>query len=220
MNAVAVAYEAEPASAKPTGVLIADDHPLMLAGIRRTLEHTDDIEVVGEAGTGPQVLAMIERRCPDVVLLDLHMPGAGGSEFVGAVARDWPGVKVVVLSAHDDQASIDGALDAGASAYMVKRAQTTDLPSVIRQVAGGNVFHATPRRAPTPAPETETSALTERERTILCAVASGSTTAAISKELWVSEHTIKFHLTNIYRKLGVNNRAAAIRYALEHGICN
>jgi DNA-binding NarL/FixJ family response regulator len=203
-----------------TRVLIADDHPLILAGIRRALDRSDGVEVVGEASSGPQVVAMVERRRPEVVLLDLYMPGVKGAELIAQIRNQWPEVKTVVLSANEDRASIDSALNAGASAYIVKSVNPSDLSSVIRQVAGGAIFHA-PSRPTSAAPEAEVPAgpdLTERERTILAAIASGQTTAAISRELWVSEHTIKFHLTNIYRKLGVSNRAGAVRFAIEHGL--
>jgi len=202
-----------------TSVLIADDHPLILTGIRRTLERSDDIEVIGEACSGPQLLAMIERRRPDVVLLDLHMPGIAGPDCIASIRRSWPNVKPVVLSAAHDQASIDAALHAGAAAYVIKSVQPADLLSIIRQVAGGVVFHA-PSRPLVAAGNGDTPdrSLTERERTILAAVAAGLTTARISGELWVTEHTIKFHLTNIYRKIGVSNRAEAVRYALENGL--
>ncbi|HWD85722.1 MAG TPA: response regulator transcription factor [Solirubrobacteraceae bacterium] len=203
-----------------TRVLIADDHPLILAGIRRALDRSDGVEVVGEASSGPQVVAMVERRRPEVVLLDLYMPGVKGAELIAKIRDQWPEVKTVVLSANEDRASIDSALNAGASAYIVKSVNPSDLSSVIRQVAGGAIFHA-PSRPTSGSPEAEEPAgpdLTERERTILAAIASGQTTAAISRELWVSEHTIKFHLTNIYRKLGVSNRAGAVRFAIEHGL--
>ena len=123
---------------------------------------------------------------------------------------------------NDDRPTIDSALRAGASAYVLKSAHTIDITSVLRQAGGGEVFHA-PTLVPAPSPQAPAAAparsgLTARERSILEAVASGKTTTAISRELWISEHTIKFHLTNIYRKLGVANRAGAVRYALEHGI--
>jgi DNA-binding NarL/FixJ family response regulator len=201
-------------------VLIADDHPLIIAGIRRTIEHVDDMEVVGEARTGAELTQLIERRQPDLVLMDLKMPGVAGVEAVERIRQRWPEIKTVVLSACDDRATIDAALHAGASAYVLKSAHTVDIASVLRQASSGAVFHA-PASAPAPVGGAETlsrPALTDRERSILTAVASGLTTAAISRDLWISEHTIKFHLTNIYRKLGVANRAGAVRYALENGI--
>jgi DNA-binding NarL/FixJ family response regulator len=201
-------------------VLIADDHPLIIAGIRRTIEHVDDMEVVGEARSGAELMRLVERRMPDLVLMDLRMPGIGGVEAIERIRETWPEVKTVVLSACDDRPTIDAALLAGASAYVLKSAHTVDIASVLRQAHSGAVFHA-PASAPALDIVPDTPArppLTERERSILTAVASGMTTAAISRDLWISEHTIKFHLTNIYRKLGVANRAGAVRYALEHGI--
>jgi DNA-binding NarL/FixJ family response regulator len=201
-------------------VLLADDHPLIIAGIRRTIEHLEDMEVVGEAHSGAELRQLIERRSPDTVLMDLRMPGVTGVEMIEHIRREHPSINVVVLSACDDRPTIDAALHAGASAYVLKSAHTVDIASVLRQASSGAVFHA-PSYLPAPrasAAEPARPALTERELSILSAVASGKTTSAISGDLWISEHTIKFHLTNIYRKLGVGNRAGAVRYALEHGI--
>jgi DNA-binding NarL/FixJ family response regulator len=201
-------------------VLIADDHPLMLQGIRRALEASEDIDVVGEARCGEELLALVERRNPDLVLLDLHMPGLGGLHCVAELKRSSPNVKTVVISASDDRASIDASLLAGASAYILKSVSPVDIPSVLRQASVGAVYHVpsvpSPRKGEQPTargPE-----LTPRETTILMAVADGLTTKAISQDLWLSEHTVKFHLTNIYRKLGVSNRSAAVRYAFENDL--
>jgi DNA-binding NarL/FixJ family response regulator len=204
-------------------VLLADDHPLMLVGIRHMLESYDDIEVVGQAQSGAELLALIERRAPDMLLTDLRMPGFEGVEAITEITRRWPELKVVVLSACEDRVEVNQALLAGASAYIVKSARTVDIAAVLRQANSGVVFHApTPLRSmpaghPEDAPVTGPE-LTEREITILTAVAQGLTTKRISADLWVSEHTIKFHLTNIYRKLGVANRSGAVRYAIEHGL--
>ena len=201
-------------------VLIADDHPLIIAGIRRTIEHLDDMEVVGEAHSGPELIQLIERRRPDVVLMDLRMPGGRRRRGDRAIRERWPAVKTIVLSACDDRPTIDAALHAG-RAPTCSRAPT---PSISPRCCARRpaVRSSTPRPAPRRARPIATSrrlpSLTDRERSILSAVASGMTTAAISRDLWISEHTIKFHLTNIYRKLGVANRAGAVRYALEHGI--
>jgi DNA-binding NarL/FixJ family response regulator len=208
------------APAKPLKVLIADDHPLVLIGLRRTLEAHEDIEIAGEAHSGPELLALVERRKPDVVLMDLRMPGVEGESCLSQIAGNWPDVKIVVLSACDDAASVNGALAAGAHAYVVKSVHALDIASVLRQTQCGAVYHAPTGRAggPCQAPESPASALTERETAILGAVAQGLTTRSISQEMWISEHTVKFHLTNIYRKLGVANRSAAIRFALENGL--
>jgi DNA-binding NarL/FixJ family response regulator len=204
----------------PTRVLIADDHPLVIAGIRRTIEDAEDIEIVGEAQSAPQLLALAERRQPDVVLMDLRMPGANGVEAIEQLREIRPDVKIVVISASDDRTSISASLRAGASAYLVKTAIPSDIQSVVRQVARGAVFLAAPS-SPVAAEhprEPAASPLSDRERSVLAAVASGMTTAEVSRELWISEHTVKFHLTNIYRKLGVANRAKAVRYAIEAGL--
>jgi DNA-binding NarL/FixJ family response regulator len=204
-------------------VLIADDHPLLLAGLRRTLEAHDDMEVVGQAQSGPELLALIERRQPSVVLTDLRMPGVDGFDLVAQIHGRWPQIKLLVLSASDDRESVEGALRAGASAFIIKSTEATDVAAVLRQVGSGAVFHApavtlAPAAGPAAVNREDEPALTQREQQILAAVARGCTTAAISRELWVSEHTVKFHLTNIYRKLGVVNRSAAVRYAVEHDL--
>jgi DNA-binding NarL/FixJ family response regulator len=221
LSPVTVANDTREPDPNRIKVLIADDHPLIIAGIRRTLEHFDDIEIVGEAHSGPELMQLVERRSPSVVLMDLRMPGVLGVEAIERLRETAPGTKIVVLSACDDRASIDGALHAGASAYVLKSAHTVDIASVLRQASSGAVFHA-PSYAPTSSAgssyEPALPSLTDRERSILSAVAGGLTTAAISRELWVSEHTVKFHLTNIYRKLGVANRASAVRYAIDNDL--
>ena len=222
MQAIAERRTDDVATAK-VKVLIADDHPLMLAGLRRALERTDNIEIVGEARSGPELLNMIERRRPQLVLMDLRMPDVTGCECIEQIGAEWPEVKVVVLSASDDRTTIDCALAAGAAAYIVKSVNPSDVASVLRQALGnGTVFHAMASPRPVVGEPTTNElqgpVLTERERTILASVGAGMTTAAISEQLWVSEHTVKFHLTNIYRKLGVSNRAGAVRYALENGL--
>jgi DNA-binding NarL/FixJ family response regulator len=202
-------------------VLVADDHPLIVQGLRRTLEACDDIEVVGEARTGTEVLPLVERRSPGIVLLDLRMPEMDGVECITEIKRSWPEVKAVVLSGSDDRGSIDAAIKAGASAYVIKSVSSLDVPALLRQVAAGYTLFQSPKddcRMSAGADQEPETTLTERELTILAAVADGLTTKAISGELWVSEHTVKFHLTNIYRKLGVSNRSGAVRFAYEHGL--
>jgi DNA-binding NarL/FixJ family response regulator len=209
-------------AAAPLKVLIADDHPLILMGLRRTLEGSDDIEVVGEAHSGSEVMGLVERRRPSLVLLDLRMPGIDGDQFIAQLVGNYPNVKVVVLSACEDWASVNSALTAGASAYIVKSVKPIDVVSVLRQAGSGAIFSApmavgVRRQAPDSAEPAESS-LTDRETTILLAIARGLTTKSISSDMWISEHTVKFHLTNIYRKLGVSNRSSAVRYALENGL--
>ncbi|HEY2569878.1 MAG TPA: response regulator transcription factor [Solirubrobacteraceae bacterium] len=198
-------------------VLVADDHPLILQGLRRTLEDCDDIEVVGEARSGTEVLPLVERRRPDVVLMDLRMPGLDGVACIRQIKQSAPEVKAVILSGCDDRPSIESAREAGASAYVIKSVSSIDIPALLRQVAAGYTLFQAPND-PDDATQEDAPALTERELTILASVAAGLTTKAISSQLWVSEHTVKFHLTNIYRKLEVTNRSGAVRYAYEHGL--
>jgi DNA-binding NarL/FixJ family response regulator len=165
-------------------------------------------------------MLLAERRNPSLVLMDLRMPGVVGVECIERLREAHPALKIVVLSASDERGTIDSALCAGASAYVLKSAHTVDIASVLRQACSGVVFHAPSSAgvATIDRDEPRLPSLTDRERSILSAVASGLTTAAISRDLWVSEHTVKFHLTNIYRKLGVANRASAVRYALDHDL--
>jgi DNA-binding NarL/FixJ family response regulator len=202
-------------------VLVADDHPLILQGLRRALEACDDIDVIGEARSGSEVLPLVERRRPDVVLLDNRMPGMDGIECARSLKEAWPEVRSILLSASEDRASVEAARAAGASAYLIKSVSPNDIPAVVRQVAAGYTLFQLPDDDHDEADasgEDPAGGLTKRERAILSAAAHGLTTKAIGRELWVSEHTVKFHLTNIYRKLGVSNRSGAISYAFQHGI--
>jgi len=198
-------------------VLIADDHRLVLESVRRTLESADDIEVVGEATSGSQVLPFVRRMAPDVLLLDLRMPQVDGLTCLEQVRKHCPNVKVVVLSAFTDSERIQAALTRGASGYIVKSVNPGDLASAVRHAVEGTFF------GPVGAPDGDgdddavaAAGLTERELGILKALARGLSNQAIGKECWVSEQTVKFHLSNIYRKLGVANRTEAARFAYEH----
>ncbi len=198
-------------------VLLADDHRLIIEGVRRALEETPDFEVVGECSSGSQVLPMVGRTNPDVVLLDLRMPGADGLSCLTRIRSQYPAVKVVILSASTDETVIANVLKKGASAYVVKSVNPVDLPSVLRQAVEGTVFTAVglPDADDSPA---RAAGLTERETAILAALARGLSNEAIAKELWVAEQTVKFHLTKIYRKLGVANRTEAARLAYQNGL--
>ena len=160
---------------------------------------------------------MVGRTNPDVVLLDLRMPGADGLSCLTRIRSQHPEVKVVILSSSTDDNVIANVLKRGASTYVVKSVNPVDLPSVLRQAIDGTVFTAIglPHTDDTPA---HTAGLTERETAILSALARGLSNDAIAKELWVAEQTVKFHLTKIYRKLGVSNRTEAARLAYQNGL--
>jgi DNA-binding NarL/FixJ family response regulator len=201
-------------------VAIADDHRLMLDGIKRALETAPDIEVVGEAMSGDEMLALLPTIEPDVVILDLRMPNGDGLDTLTRIRQDHPGMKVIILSMFEDSEHIDQALQRGADGYVVKSINPLDLPSTIRQVVEGTVhLRGTATATPTEGEETDgpkavsVDVLTERELSILRLVAEGLSNLDIANRLFVTEQTVKFHLSNIYRKLGVANRTEATRYA-------
>jgi DNA-binding NarL/FixJ family response regulator len=198
-------------------VLIADDHQLIVDGIKRALEAADGFEVVGEVSSGAQVLPMVGRTSPDLVLLDLRMPGADGLTCLAQIRKRHPAVKVVVLSVSTDEKVIQTVLQRGAAAYVVKSVNPVDLPSVLRQAMDGTVYSAVglPDQSDSAA---RAAGLTDRESAILSALARGLSNEAIGKELFVAEQTVKYHLTNIYRKLGVANRTEAARLAYQNGL--
>lgn len=200
-------------------VLIADDHPLILAGIKRALEEDDQFEVVAEARVGSQVLPLVSQTHPDLALLDLRMPEMDGLACLDRIRKEHPKVKVVILSVSTDPEVVQTVLNHGAAAYVVKSVNPIDLSSALRQALEGTVFSAVGLPEKTAQQDAVKAAgLTDRETTILKALARGLSNEAIGKELWVAQQTVKFHLTNIYRKLGVKNRTEASRLAYQHGL--
>jgi DNA-binding NarL/FixJ family response regulator len=197
-------------------VLIADDHRLMLQAIRLVLDEDPDISIVAEATTGSQVLPLINQTGPDVVLLDMRMPGMDGLACLAAIRERFPQVKVIALSGHDEPALIRAALQAGASSFISKQILPRDLPSAVRQAHAGTVFAGVGETDT--APGAKDSGLSERELGILAALGAGRSNKQIAQELWLAEPTIKFHLTNVYRKLGVTSRTEAVHYAYSHGL--
>jgi DNA-binding NarL/FixJ family response regulator len=197
-------------------VVIADDHRLMLDGIRRALEADGGFEIVGETQDGTQVLSIVARTHPDLVLLDVRMPQMDGLACLDEINRRYPEIKVVMLSASTSPELIAAALRRGASAYLAKSVDPVDLPSTLRQAIEGNVWSTSDQGAG--GASAKTLGLTERETAILQTLARGLSNAEIAKELWVTQQTVKFHLTNIYRKLSVKNRTQATRIAYQHGL--
>jgi DNA-binding NarL/FixJ family response regulator len=199
-------------------VLIADDHRLILDGIRKALESDGGFEIVGETQSGTQVLPLVARTDPELVLLDLRMPNMDGLACLDEIRRRYPDVKVIMLSASTSPELIETALRRGASAYILKSVEPDDLASTIRQALDGNVFSAGGLPEADESIGAKAAGLTDREVTILRSLARGSSNEEIAKELWVAQQTVKFHLTNIYRKLGVKNRTEATRYAYQQGL--
>ncbi|GIU95306.1 MAG: DNA-binding response regulator [Gaiellaceae bacterium] len=197
--------------------MIADDHRLVLDGIRRALEADGGFEIVGETQSGTQVLPLVAREKPDLVLLDVRMPHMDGLACLDQIRARHPEVKVVMLSASSSPELVEAALRRGASAYVIKTVEPNDLPATLRQALEGNVRTPVGGTESEP-PQVKSLGLTERELTILGALARGLSNDEIAKELWVAPQTVKFHLTNIYRKLGVKNRTEATRLAYQHGL--
>jgi DNA-binding NarL/FixJ family response regulator len=197
-------------------LLIADDHRLILKALRRALDDVDDIEVVAEARRGSQVLPLVHQEQPDLCLLDVRMPEMDGLTCIDRLRNTVPEMRIVVLSASAEPERADEALARGADAYLCKSVDPLELPDLLRRVHAGESF----RLGVTDGEHKPENAvgLSERELTILQAVARGLSNQAISREFWITEQTVKFHLTNVYRKLGVSSRTEAARYAFSRGI--
>ena len=197
-------------------VLVADDHRLIVEAIRLALDEDDDIEVVGEATDGTQVLPLVGRTNPDVVLLDVRMPGMDGLTCLDRLRKSYPAVTVVMLSGQDDPETIRSALDRGATSFVAKHVDPRDLASALRLAAQGAVYHAVEDLGEAFESEASRAGLTASEQRVLEALARGLSNKEIAGELWLTQQTIKFHLTNIYRRLGVANRTEAVHYAYQH----
>jgi DNA-binding NarL/FixJ family response regulator len=204
--------------------VILDRQPLWLEAVELVLGRIN-VRVVGKATAPGKALELIEAHRPDIFVTGIEMD-AGEIDGITCIARAREAVaslRAVVLSAHTETEYIDAALDAGAVAYVVKSAHPDDLASAIRQAFQHSVYLAGPRPAAAPAAwtppvETATHDLTRREREILQLVAEGHSNAKLAKMLWVTEQTVKFHLSNVYRKLDVSNRTEAARWAQLNGL--
>jgi DNA-binding NarL/FixJ family response regulator len=201
-------------------LLVADDHGLLIEGVRLALAEHPDMEIVAEATSGSQVLPLVGQTSPDIVLLG--MPGMDGLTCLELIRRRHPEVKVVMLSGSQETEQIQAALKRGASAYIVKTLDPIELPAILRQVAATTSPSADSQVWGRQDVDEDRTALeqglTRSEIAILKAVARGVSNQQIADELWVTEQTVKFHLTNIYRKLNVKNRTEATRFAYQHGL--
>jgi len=193
-------------------VLVAEDHALMRDAIRLALERANGIEVVGETDDGSRAVPLVGRVLPDVVLLDLCLPGMDGLACLQRLRERYPALKVVVFSALDEPDRIAAALGRGACGYVLKTIDPADLASAIRQAVEGSFFSvaAAPTEPPVPA---GAPPLSPKELDVLRELALGLANREIAAKLWISEQTVKFHVRNIYRKLGVSRRTEAVHYA-------
>jgi DNA-binding NarL/FixJ family response regulator len=202
-------------------VLLADDHPLVRAGLRELLATAEDLEVVGAAADGEEAIELALTHAPDVVLMDLSMPGLGGLEAIRRLATERPGLPVVALTSFSDRERILEALDAGAVGYLLKDAEPEELIRGVRAAAAGesplspraaSALLAARREAP---PGAE---LSPRESEVLVLVGEGLPNKLIARELGISEKTVKAHLTRVYAAIGVTDRTGAALWAQRHGI--
>ena len=199
-------------------VLVVDDHRLMLEAIRVQLEREDDISVVGCVDSGETVVALVGQTGPDVVLLDVRMPGMDGLTVLEHLQARYPSIAVVMLSGIEDPALVRAALERGAAAFVLKGIDSRDLAGAVRQVMRGTIFRALDRPGVGALSALEEAGLSPRELSILEALESGGSNREIAERLFVAEQTVKFHLTNIYRKLGVSSRTEAVHYAYANGL--
>ncbi|MEM6341234.1 MAG: response regulator transcription factor [Pseudomonadota bacterium] len=202
-----------------TRVLIVDDHPMVAQGIQSVLEDYADIEVVGTLGNGREVMNCLDALDPDVILMDLNMPGMGGLTATERVLERRPGTRILVLSMHDSPEYISSALGHGAMGYVLKDVPTEEIKKAIDAVMAGEQYLCTGAQGSI-APKSDGSrdALTGREQTILLLLAQGRSNKEVAIELDISVRTVETHRKNIKRKLGISTTAGLTRYALEHGV--
>lgn len=202
-------------------IVVADDHPVVRDGIRSLLDAVDDFEVVATAADGLQAVRLVREHDPDVLVVDLRMPGGGGVDAIRALRDRGLRTRALVLTTYDTDSDTVAAIEAGATGYLLKDAPSADLSAAVRATAAGEsvlspavaarvLSHVrAPRR---------TAQLSAREREVLASVARGTVNKSIAAELFVSEATVKTHLAHIYDKLGVTDRASAVARAYELGI--
>jgi two-component system, NarL family, response regulator NreC len=202
-------------------IVLADDHQVVRAGLRLLLQGEDGMHVIGEVGTADAALEMVAARKPDVLVLDLNMPGRPSLEALPEVSERSPNTRVVVLTMQDDPSFARGALQAGASAYVLKEAADEELVAAVRAAAEGRTYlnpELGARLAAAPAaPEGPPDDLAEREVDILRLIALGHTNAEIGQMLFLSVRTVESHRAHIQQKLGRTTRADLVRYALDKG---
>lgn len=236
MDAIEPVSYKDPASAGGRiRVAVVDDHALVRSGICNAVGRAEDMIVAGEAGDGRAALALLERERVDVMLLDLHMPGLDGLGCLDMASIRWPELPVIVLTVDEDPVVVADVMRRGAAAYVPKFVRPDDLVALIRQVVGGSVVIAGGLRsgmnegqqssddgaAEAEGPQAgsrQPAGLTPREVEVLGLVAQGRTNADIAQALFVTPKTVKFHLTNIFMKLGVSNRTEAAALALQAGL--
>jgi DNA-binding NarL/FixJ family response regulator len=207
-------------------VVLADDHVLVRQGIRQFLEDESDIQVIAEANDGAEAIDVVQEEQPDVAVLDIHMPKVTGVEATRRIKEHFPNVRVLILTAYDDDPYIFALLQAGADGYVLKTSSAEELVRAVRTVYEGQsalspeiaskVVHQMTSGKPAAATE-QVESLTERELDVLRLAAQGKTNRAIGSELGISHRTVQGHLASVYGKLAVNSRTEAVTEALRRG---
>jgi DNA-binding NarL/FixJ family response regulator len=202
-------------------ILVVDDHPIVREGLVAVLEDQPDFQVVGSASSAEEAIRLAPERSPEVVLLDLEMPGMDGVAAIPALQQAAPDTRILVFTAYDTDERVFGALRAGAQGYLLKGAPAEEIARAIRTVyAGGS--HLEPRVAArvvaeVGAPRHASGGLSSREREVLGLVAGGLSNKQIARSLGITERTVKFHVTSVFNKLGAENRAQAVAMAIQQG---
>jgi DNA-binding NarL/FixJ family response regulator len=212
---------------KPICVMLADDHTLVRAGIRALLEKLPGVEVVGEAGDGREVLNLVKLHRPDVVLMDISMPGLNGLEAAVRMAKEFPDVRVIILSMHHNEEYVWRALKAGVAGYLLKKSATAELENALKQVVHGEIYLSREistrlvKKFPLQGIADRISPLEEltgRQREILQLIAEGQNTKGIAEILKVSPKTIEYHRMKLMNCLNVHDVPGLVRFALRVGL--
>jgi NarL family two-component system response regulator YdfI len=216
---------------KPIRVMVVDDHPIVREGLRLMLASSDDLQLVGAAANGETALQLIAAVQPDVVLLDMRMPGMDGLKVLAQIRANWRQIAVVILTTYNEDELILRGLQMGASGYLLKESSLETLFQAIRAAARGGVIiqpealarvlaHTTetPVRGVSSASPSNSVELTRREQEVLAGVVRGERSKEIAKRLGITERTVRAYLTTIYTKLNVDSRASAVAAALERGL--
>lgn len=193
-------------------LVVVDDHPIVRDGLAGIFALEEDIDVVGQAGNGPEALAVVAERDPDLVLMDLRMPGGDGFAAIRQLRERGGRPRILVLTTYDTERDIRRAMAAGADGYLLKDLPRDQLVAAVRELMNGS------SRTHIDAPRGSQLSLTDRETEVLALVADGLTNRAVARKLGISEATVKTHLAHVYTKLEVLDRAAAVREAWERGL--